>query len=96
MELRKGLESILFISMYKEKLEILTQLCEFDIFITAKGFFNIDRRFIGTVGLTHIKRSISEILTELSFLFQMTAMSCTYVVIFIQFDMAMVQEMNHT
>lgn len=35
--------------VHKTKQEVLQQISKFDIIITAKGFFHVDRRFIAAV-----------------------------------------------
>lgn len=54
MLLWKNLEKSIFCAiddddLHNAKQEILAQLSKFDITITARGFFDIDRRFIAAV-----------------------------------------------
>lgn len=89
--LAKNLEKFMFWSneydtLFNAKQEILMQLNELNIAIAARGFFDVDRQLIAGVSILRALIICHDPIECLYF--QLAAASCTYLIIFIQFDLA--------
>lgn len=90
-ELIKNIEKLSFWVGDNRKLnyakqELLSQIKNLDISISGKGFFTVNRGFMGSVRLAYwFERHISISTIFIYFLSQVAAAYCAYIIIFIQF-----------
>lgn len=67
------------------KQDLLQQINNLDISINGNDFFIIDRQFLAGVSFVNANEQSNDNLTDSQFFFQLAAVCCTYIIIFIQF-----------
>lgn len=79
--------------LYNAKHELVEQFNKFHIAIRAKGFFDMNRQFLATVSTRALNSELSLFFnysTSRAFsTFQFLSAGCTYVIIILQFDLAL-------